>query len=260
MIVACPAVAGNADRTGRLAGRTMKAQTAQRSFPTALLTFSVMLLVLAIGFVVGRLVVAPAYLGAAPKIEAQGLGGSELDTNRAAPGHVYVPSPSGSPPPKDDSDRREGDLARGRAGGEAEGQQATEPEQVPEAARPGEQEPGRPRGMAPGQQQAAPSPRRGGRDGGPPKAGLATQEPPPSEEKSTRGYSIQVGVFSSLQGARQVVDDLARAGYPARISPEKRGSQALYRVVTGRYRSEYAARKALEQLRTEGFDAFLIEQ
>jgi cell division septation protein DedD len=79
-------------------------------------------------------------------------------------------------------------------------------------------------------------------------------------ENTTKTYSIQVGVFSSLQGARQVVDDLARGGYPARISPDKRGAQTLYRVVTGRYQSEYAARKALEQLRTEGFEAFLIEQ
>jgi len=69
-----------------------------------------------------------------------------------------------------------------------------------------------------------------------------------------------VGVFTSRQGARQVVDELARSGFSASISPEKRGSQELYRVVTGRYRSEYAARKAVDELRKEGFEAFLIQQ
>jgi cell division protein FtsN len=228
----------------------MKAQTAQRGFPTALLTFSVMLLVLAIGFVVGRVVVAPAYLGAAPKIEAQGVGGSELDARRSAPGHVYVPSPSGSPPPDNAGEKGERASEGSARGQPAEAEQGEarlpvpeEPIQVPEGASPGEREQGRVGGAA--------SARQGG---------ARAQEPQPGEEKTSKTYSIQVGVFSSLQGARQVVDELARAGYPARISPDKRGAQTLYRVVTGRYQSEYAARKALGQLRTEGFDAFLIEQ
>jgi len=234
----------------------MKAQTAQRGFPTALLTFSVMLLVLAIGFVVGRVVVAPAYLGAAPKIEPQGIGGSELDTDRSAPGHVYVPSPSGTPPPEDYNEKRDratevpeggqAGLAREPAeAGQGEGRLPVPEDriQVAEGARPGQNERGRGEGMASPRQKATP-----------------IREPQPSEEKNTKTYSIQVGVFSNLQGARQVVDELARGGYAARISPDKRAGQALYRVLTGRYQSEYAARKALEHLRTEGFEAFLIEQ
>jgi hypothetical protein len=42
--------------------------------------------------------------------------------------------------------------------------------------------------------------------------------------------------------------------------PEKRGSQDLYRVLTGRYRTEYSARKALDQLRADGFEAFLVQE
>jgi len=232
----------------------MKADTVQRGFPTALLTFSVLLVVLAIGFVVGRVVVAPAYLGAAPRIEAQGVVGSELDPSRSAPGHVYVPSPSGSSPPEDESERRESagearEPGPAREGEEGEGGPPTAegPIPLPEAARAREE--------GEGAAAEATAPRREVSPG---------QRPAPSEEteagKSSKTYSIQVGVFSSLQGARQVVDDLARGGYAARISPDKRSGQALYRVLTGRYQSEYAARKALEQLRTEGFEAFLVEQ
>jgi cell division protein FtsN len=206
----------------------MKAQTARSGFPTALLTFSAMLLVLAIGFVVGRLVVARAYMGAVPKIEAQGAGGSELDEDRSAPGRIYVPSPSTSRPPEEEGrERRRSPEEPAGAAGPDEGVARSASEGV----------------AAPGSPEAP-----------------ASAQPEPKGEEVAKTYSIQVGVFSDRQGARQVVDELARAGYPARISPDKRGPQELYKVVTGRYRSEYAARKALEQLRGEGFDAFLIEQ
>ncbi|MFB3880390.1 MAG: SPOR domain-containing protein [Armatimonadota bacterium] len=218
----------------------MKAQTAHRGFPTALLTFSVMLLVLAIGFVVGRLVVARAYLGAAPKIEAQGGGGSELDENRAAPGRIYVPSPASARPEEEGRERR------------------------PEEERGAETEPGTEPDLPAGQETAAPgapeAPAAAATDRARPESEAAETEQRAPAEEGSKTYAIQVGVFSSRQGARQVVDDLARAGYPARISPDRRGGEELYRVVTGRYRSEYAARKALEQLRGEGFEAFLIEQ
>jgi cell division protein FtsN len=221
----------------------MKVQTARSGFPTALLTFSAMLLVLAIGFVVGRLVVARAYMGAVPKIEAQGAGGSELDEDRSAPGHIYVPNPSSSRPPEEEGrERQRSPEQPAEAAGSDVGAGASASEGVaaPEA-------PGAPTST---QQEAR---------GSEPPAPVAAQ-PQPKGEEVAKTYSIQVGVFSDRQGARQVVDELARAGYPARISPDKRGPQELYKVVTGRYRSEYAARKALEQLRGEGFDAFLIEQ
>ena len=221
----------------------MKVQTARSGLPTVLLTFSAMLLVLAIGFVVGRLVVARAYMGAAPRIEAQGAGGSELDEGRSAPGHIYVPSPATSRPPEDESrERQRPPEEPAEAAGSDEGAGPSASEGV----------------VAPGAPEAPTSAQQEARRPEPPAPVAA--RPQPKGEEVAKTYSIQVGVFSDRQGARQVVDELARAGYPARISPDKRGAEELYKVVTGRYRSEYAARKALEQLRGEGFDAFLIEQ
>jgi len=216
----------------------MKTQTAHGGFPTALLTFSVMLLVLAIGFVVGRVVVARAYLTSAPKIDLQGSGGSELDEDRSAPGHIYVPSPSASRPAEAATDEERPREQAGEQGRPSPDETTRGAPEGPQAA--GSIEPGSPQ---PKQAESPPA-----------------QEPKPAEEPSNKTYSIQVGVFTSLQGARQVMDELTRAGYPSRVAREKRGAQDIYRVVTGRYRSEYAARKALEQLRTDGFEAFLIEQ
>jgi len=67
-------------------------------------------------------------------------------------------------------------------------------------------------------------------------------------------------VFGAQEGAQQVADDLARAGYPARVESSKGDNGTVYRVVTGRYRTEYAARKAMDQLRQEGFPGFLVER
>ncbi len=213
----------------------MKTQTAQSAFPTALLTFSVMLLVLAIGFVLGRVVVARRYLGSVPRVSAQGLGSSELDEGQGPPGHIYVPSPVAVQPDETESRR-------------------SETEHPPDE------------GESTGEERAAATPQEpkatASEDAKKQNLGDAEKPPPaePVEEPSDKTYSIQVGVFANIQGARQVMGDLTRAGYPSRVSREKRGSEEIYRVVTGRYRSEYAARKALEQLRNEGFDAFLLER
>jgi len=57
-----------------------------------------------------------------------------------------------------------------------------------------------------------------------------------------------------------VADDLARAGYPARVEVAQSDGAKVFRVLTGRYRTEYAARKAMDQLRQEGFPGFLVER
>ena len=213
----------------------MKTQTAHGGFPQALLTSSVVLLVLAIGFIVGRVVVARAYLSSAPKVEAQSPGGSELDEDRPAPGHVDVPTPKASPPLESTDEGQNLSGAPQEPTPDEATRQGTAGPQTSGPAKPEGQE----------QKQPAPQP---------------VQETKPPGESGNKTYSIQVGVFSSLQGARQQMDELTRAGYPARVARDQRAGQDLYRVVTGRYRSDYAARKALEQLRTEGFEAFLIEQ
>jgi len=225
----------------------MKRQSGYSSFPAILLTFSVLLLVLAVGFVVGRVVVARAYLDRAPKFETQVSAVPEPEESQepraSAPGRVYVPPPVPPPAPP------EGENGEGASPEEAAEGSSVGLEAIRQAA---EKRPERsPDLLEPQRESPRAEPRAESRPTPPP--------PPPAEEKE-KVYAIQVGVFTSLQGARQVIDDLARSGYPARISPEKRGTQELYRVVTGRYRSEYAARKALDQLRKEGFEAFLVEE
>jgi hypothetical protein len=67
-------------------------------------------------------------------------------------------------------------------------------------------------------------------------------------------------MFSAIQGARQLEDELREAGYATRIAVEAGDGESRYRVLTGSYRTEYAARKAVEQLRRGGFEAFLVER
>ena len=57
-----------------------------------------------------------------------------------------------------------------------------------------------------------------------------------------------------------MAEELTRAGYPARIDVTSPGEQTLYRVLTGRYHTEYAARKALAELQREGFSGFLVRR
>lgn len=204
----------------------MSRPSAASGFPTALLTFSAMLLVLAIGFVIGRVVVARSYMSAAPKFDSSTNTGSELDDSRDAPGHVYVPQPSVA---RDNADEPKETKAPPEPSAEEEQRTMTE---EPAASAP----------------EPTPPPAQ--------EAPVVTPEPTPAGKT----YAIQVGVYSTRDGARKIVDDLSRAGYAGHISPEKRGPQDAYRVVTGRYQSEYAARKALDQLRAEGFEGFLVEK
>ncbi len=229
----------------------MKGQSGYAGFPAILLTFSLLLLVLAIGFVVGRVVVARAYLDKAPRFDMEAAQAPDVSSEpgrerSAVPGRVYVPPPA--PPPRAPD---EADMMPGEGEGEA-GESISESnprETVPSGA-----ESPSATTEAPA---AAPEPSGETKPSAAPQPRESAPREKPSEE---RAYAIQIGVFTSRQGARQVVDDLARSGFSASINPEKRGSQELYRVVTGRYRSEYAARKAVSELRKEGFEAFLIQQ
>jgi len=235
----------------------MKRQSGYGGFPTILLTFSLLLLVLAIGFVVGRVVVARLYVNMAPKFEQQS--GPEPSVPEpvevaAKPGRVYVPPPA--PPERPPEGLLEGERPPEEGVGPA-GEQPEVPlssgggpeQSRPEGKRPegaGSEAGGRP--LVPTQRPAEPST--------PQVRGTAPREEP----KEAGSYSVQVGVFSSRQGARRMVDELARSGYPARIEVARKGTQTLYRVLTGSYQTEYAARQAVDQLRREGFDAFMVEQ
>jgi len=207
----------------------MYSKRGSASFPSVFLTFSLLLLVLAAGFAVGRLVIGRAYLKSAGQFEKlpapkpAGAEGAPIASDLPA-GDVYVPEPRGK--------------ARTEEGQESpEGEPAEQPQQTPE----GQAEPPVP----PGQEALPPPP--------PPVEA-------PREEESGKRYAIQVGLFIAEAGAQQVADQLARGGYPARVEVTRGDGGTLYRVVTGRYRTEYAARKAMEQLRQEGFPGFLVER
>jgi cell division protein FtsN len=173
----------------------------------------------------------------------------------AVPGRVYVPPPAPPPTPPDGEPLLESAPEGGPQTDAAQQDEAAADSTGQEESRPDERPPARDEGRAARTPQPAPQPSPEPRPRARPQPRPA---PPPAEPAAT--YSLQVGVFTSLQGARQVVDELARTGYPARIVPEKRGSQELYRVLTGRYQTEYAARKALDRLRADGFEGFLVEE
>lgn len=235
----------------------MKKQSGYGGFPATLLTLSLLLLVLAVGFVVGRLVVARAYVTRAPKFDLQAARGPDVSEDTqgeqpSAPGRVYVPPPA---PPERTGDEEEA-LVVGYPPAEVELEGAAL--SALEPAQPAEPSTGSARRETAPAEPARPAPTPEAAPAPPPRE--TRRQPPAVEKPSQQVYAIQVGVFASRQGARRVVDELARAGYQARIEPEKRGAQELYRVVTGRYTSEYAARKVVERLRSDGFDAFLVQQ
>jgi len=219
-----------------------KRQSEYGGFPSIFLTFSLLLLVLAVGFVVGRVVVARFYLSQAPKFATRAA--ADLDPVAAAPesaprmpGRVYVPPPAPPEEPPEESV----DLA-----GPPEGTLLDSDLEWPVDA------------------ETVHPPVH------PPAGGQVTRVPVPQDSPPDRGrdredegdalYSVQVGVFSSIQGARKLEDELREKGHSTRIEVEGRDGDTLYRVLTGSYRTEYAARRGVEDLRRQGFEAFLIER
>jgi len=204
--------------------RVPRGSPGRAGFPGAFLTFSLLLLIFAVGFVIGRVVIARAYVKAGPELErrtaVKGEGTEGGTPAPLVPGQVSVPEPEA--PPK-----------QGGAPGE----------EAPSYGPTGEAPPAGDQG-----EQARPQP-------SPPETGQA-----PAAETGEHRYALQAGVFVSQQGARDLADELTRAGYPARVEPDRSGAQTTYRVLTGRYRSEDAARKEAERLRGEGFEGFVVER
>ncbi len=212
--------------------RVPRRRVPRGSFPAAFLTFSLLLLVFAVGFVIGRVVIARAYVKAGPDLErrtsAEGQGRQGATPAPLAPGQVSLPEPE-APPEQ----------------GAAPGAEA------PSFGPAGETPPAGERGQA---EVPQPSPPEAGQPAGP-GTGRA-----PAADTGEHRYALQAGVFVSQQGARDLADELTRAGYPARVEPDRSGAQTAYRVLTGRYRTEDAARKEADRLRGEGFEAFVVER
>jgi cell division protein FtsN len=209
-------------------------------------------MVLAAGFVVGRIVVARLYVSQAPQFPKQEM--SELDASAAShdvsgrrPGRVYVPPPA---PPEEPP---EAPVGLSEAVDEWLPDESRGPDGMPVRAMP---QTSRHRGEQEGQARTSPAPQTVERD----ETQLTPRQPQTQPQAAPARYSVQVGMFSSAQGARKLEDELREAGYSTRIEVEAGGGVTRYRVLAGSYRTEYAARKAVEHLRRDGFEAFFVER
>jgi cell division protein FtsN len=178
-----------------------------------MLTFSTLLLVLALGFVFGRVVVARAFVQGSAELKRTGT--------QATPGGQALSSSA---------------LA-GSAGARGEDQPAA-PEQTEGGAANG----GLPREEI---RPEAEETREGTADVAP-----RSEEDslPPAAEA---GYTVQIDAFRSEENARAAAIQLTRAGYPARIEVDRQ--QHTYRVTTGSYETEESAEQALRDIQGEGF-------
>ncbi|MBN1764810.1 MAG: SPOR domain-containing protein [Sedimentisphaerales bacterium] len=73
-----------------------------------------------------------------------------------------------------------------------------------------------------------------------------------------RMFSLQVGAFENLDGAKQLVSKLGQQGWPANWSPQRRDGQLLYVVQTGQYNTFALAQKGLSDLTAVQPDAMIV--
>ncbi len=204
--------------------RTPKQRMPRGSLPAAFLTFSLLVLVFAVGFVIGRAVIARAYVKAGPELDRQELPQVEAQEQAEAPPAPLVPSRVHVP----------------------------ERYREPEGAEPtGDGEQADTGGGTPGETAETP--------GGETEAGESSA-PVSSTGEEAGPYVLQVGAFVSRQGAQELADELNRAGYPARVETDRSGEQVTYRVFTGNFRTEEEARREAMRLQENGFDAFLARR
>jgi len=179
-----------------------------------------LLLVMALGFVFGRVVIARAYVRTSPSISKSERGavpaGQNLAASRVAGAVGEIQDESAAPGPRS--------------------QNGAEPVVEPEAP------------LWPAETEAG---------GGSPDVGAnapAAETEMPIEEVR---YAIQVGAFGGEESARRAASQLTRAGYPAKIEVDR--EHRTFKVVTGRYRTEESAQRALGDVKAEGFpEAFVV--
>jgi rare lipoprotein A len=191
------------------------------------LTFSLLLFVMVLGFIFGRVVIARAYIKGMGTLVKPAEPAVTRDHARAPTGTVFAPSVGGDAAPADQESVLVPDAAPGS------------PEQ---AAEEGTSAPERP------QPEEAPSP------------APETREPETPEPvvRDVR-YAVQVGLFGSEDGARDTLRQLTQSGHPSRIEVDRQSTRTMYRVLSGNYRNEANARKALDEIRGEGFaEAFVV--
>ena len=190
-----------------------------------LLTFSLLLLVMALGFVFGRVVVARAYVKASDSLHKPP--GTTVPAGAATVGTQPAPEGATETPTAPESG--------------ADQQEETSPAGDEGAA-----------GGAPATDEGADSTSPGDAGGADTQGGGNASEV---------RYAIQVGAFDSEQSARRAETQLTGAGYAARIATERQRGRTTYKVFTGRYRTEENAQQALADVKREGYSgAFVVEE
>ena len=196
----------------------------------AFLTFSLLVLAMALGFAFGRVVIARAYIRGVGSLLEQPGTSQPHDQAQAPASTIFAPSPGGGA-----EETGPGGQATGASSESAFPEPPPSSDVITDAV-----------------------PQAQGTGAQPETAEAPAEEPAQAGTVDVR-YAVQVGVFGSEDGARTTLRQLTRAGYPARIEVDRQSSHTIYRVVTGNYRSEENARKALEQIKEEGFtEAFVI--
>ena len=90
----------------------------------------------------------------------------------------------------------------------------------------------------------------------------ATVAPAASEPKTATPaagrWSVQVGAFGSAETARKLVNDLARDGFPAYVSPLSRSGKTLHRVRVGPAPNRADADRLAARLKARGLPATVV--
>jgi cell division protein FtsN len=81
-----------------------------------------------------------------------------------------------------------------------------------------------------------------------------------TRSESRRLFRVQVGVYSTQQGAEQEVRRLSELGFQTSVVPMRRDDKTLYRVQHGIYRIRANAEAARQKLVDSGVDAIIIPQ
>jgi cell division protein FtsN len=191
------------------------------------LTFSLLLFVMVLGFIFGRVVIARAYIKGMGTLVKPAEPAVTRQQARAPASTVFAPPAEGS--------------ARGDQGSVLTGTVA----------------PGSPEETPPEEGGPAPEPPQP-EETRPPEPEAPQPETPEPAVRDVR-YAVQVGLFGSEDGARDTLRQLTESGHPSRIEVDRQSTRTMYRVLSGSYRNEANARKALDEIRGEGFaEAFVV--
>lgn len=103
-------------------------------------------------------------------------------------------------------------------------------------------------------------------DESPSPAASASPSPKPASSPSisapprvaSAAWCVQVGSFSELQNAQDLVGKLKEKGYDSRIDQSTRNGASLFRVYVGSYSNRQEAQTALDKLKADGFDKAFV--